>query len=133
MPVLATFLALFYLEVRHSRKEPGDGDSLGIDGEEGGDAKRDPLHGLLRLEPEGVPRDAHNEDGGHVRIDEEVPEQPLEGEDDPKAGESAGGVVSGAVLSLDLGQVHVGELEGAVDGHLLLAPLELQVPVLVAH
>ncbi len=79
--------AIFNLEVRNSWQRPEKDHPLRVDGEEGGDAERDPGHGVVRLEPEGVPRDKDDDEGGDVRVEEEVADQALEGERDLQAGE----------------------------------------------
>lgn len=54
----------------------------GGEGQDGGDSKTDAVAGGLAVDPEGHPREDHDEDAGDVDLDEEVAGVALEVEGD---------------------------------------------------
>ena len=95
---------------------------LGGQSQQAGHPQRHPGRGALGRDPETDPAHDHDQDGGDVGGEEEVAGVPLQLEHGREAGEGAGGVVDGAVLSpeglyLQLGQSERESEAGTAAGH----------------
>ena len=85
---------------------------LGGQSQQTGHPQRHPGRGALGRDPETDPAHDHDQDGGDVGGEEEVAGVPLQFEDSREAGEGAGGVVDGAVLSPEGLYLQLGQSEG---------------------
>ena len=80
--------------------------------QEAGHTQRHPRRGALGRDPETDPAHHHDQHRGDVGGEEEVAGVPLQFEHGREAGEGAGGVVDGAVLSPEGLYLQLGQSEG---------------------
>lgn len=99
------------LDIGHRRQGCPDARGEGGEGEQSGDAEgHSPGHGV-RVQPEGHPRDGHDEDGGHVGLQDVVAVLATQVEVDQQTAEVTCSEDLGCILASVVQKVKLGDLQ----------------------